>query len=364
MSKPLKIAIVSFWGNATNLSASVPKLIFDQAVYLQKKGYIVEVYSKDDSPDTIFHSIPYRFFKENKLLNRILNKWFRLNYFTFNNLVKKINNYNPDIIHIHNRQALVDSIVNKLKNPNTKIVTHYHRNFGNPVIPKKAHALIAVSNSTKNWIENKLHKDDRFHVVYNCVFSEVLKLKNKIKPINSKNENIKILYSGGFQKNKGYYDLIEALKLTDKEFKLYICGAKADQIKNINDDRVSIIGELAFHEFFELMRNCDIVLIPSHFEGLPLTALEAIALDRILVCSDADGINEITHNNNTIIQFKKENPEALAKAIDKVINLISKQYSINAYTTQINQLINNFYPECMVNKLDKLYNHLTNERIK
>ncbi|MCF6765158.1 glycosyltransferase family 4 protein [Thiotrichales bacterium 19S3-7] len=357
MHKPVKIAIIDFWSNATDLSAPVAKLILDQAIYLQQKGYIVEVFSKDDVHDTVFHSINYRFFSESKVLNRVFNKWFKLNAFTFNQLIKKLNHFNADIIHIHNRQGLIDTIIKKINNPKTKFVVHYHRNFEHPIIPKQADSLIAVSQSTREWTENKLHQDDRFQVIYNCIFSNVLKLAVTIKPIKVKNKNIKILYAGGYQQHKGYFDLINALSYIKKDFQLFICGPKTGQIKQIDDKRVKVLGNLKFKAFCNIMADSDIVINPSKREAFGLVALEALAFNNILVAAKSGGLEEFL-NNRVAFMHQPSNPEDLAAKLNEAIALLSDEAALNNYLANINKFIAPFHPKNMVNQLDCLYQNL------
>ncbi|UTW41617.1 glycosyltransferase family 4 protein [bacterium SCSIO 12844] len=360
MRKELKVAIVYFWDNATDLSAPVAKLILDQATELQKNGYTVEVFSKDDLNDTVFHSINYRFFSENKFINRVFNKWFKLNVFTFNQLIKKLNHFNADIIHIHNRQGFVDTIAKKIKNSKTKFVVHYHRNFEYPVIPEKAETLVAVSQSTKNWIEDKTHKDDRFHVIQNCVFSEVLKLAETAKPIKARKNDIKLLYAGGYQEHKGYFDLINALKYIDKDFQLSICGPKTDQIKQIDDKRVKVIGNLKFKAFCNIMANSDIVIFPSKKEPFGLVTLEALAFNNILVAANSGGLDEFL-NEEVAFLHQPSNPQDLAIKINEAITLLSNESDLNNYLTNTNKFIKLFNPKHMVDQLDKLYQKLISD---
>jgi len=68
-----------------------------------------------------------------------------------------------------------------------------------------------------------------------------------------------------------------------------------------------------------LMCACDVIVVPSRREGLGLAALEAMALERPVIVSDAGGLAEIVLHGETGLVFPRGEPQPLAEAIIRVL---------------------------------------------
>ncbi len=68
-----------------------------------------------------------------------------------------------------------------------------------------------------------------------------------------------------------------------------------------------------------LMAACDVVTMPSHSEGLSLVALEALALERPLVVSDAGGSVEVITHEDTGLVVPRADAHRLAEALVRVL---------------------------------------------
>jgi glycosyltransferase involved in cell wall biosynthesis len=64
----------------------------------------------------------------------------------------------------------------------------------------------------------------------------------------------------------------------------------------------------------------DIVVFPSLAEGTPLTAFEALAMGKPMVATDADGLVDVLTNHIDAIVVPKADAEALARAINELID--------------------------------------------
>lgn len=66
---------------------------------------------------------------------------------------------------------------------------------------------------------------------------------------------------------------------------------------------------------WELMCACDVVVQPSLREGLSLSAIEAMALERPVVASDVDGLSEVVEHGQTGVLVPSGDAHRLAEAI-------------------------------------------------
>jgi glycosyltransferase involved in cell wall biosynthesis len=67
------------------------------------------------------------------------------------------------------------------------------------------------------------------------------------------------------------------------------------------------------------MGAADVVVMPSRWEGLPLSALEALASGTPLVATDVRGLRELVSNEENAL-LVPEDPHALAAALRRVLD--------------------------------------------
>ena len=67
------------------------------------------------------------------------------------------------------------------------------------------------------------------------------------------------------------------------------------------------------------MGAADIVVMPSRWEGLPLSALEALASGTPLVATDVRGLRELVNDEESAL-LVPEDPHALAAALRRVLD--------------------------------------------
>jgi glycosyltransferase involved in cell wall biosynthesis len=82
-------------------------------------------------------------------------------------------------------------------------------------------------------------------------------------------------------------------------------------------DRVRFLGMRP--DARALMGAADVVVMPSHWEGLPLSALEALASGTPLVATDVRGLRELLANDENAL-LVPEDPQALATALRRVLD--------------------------------------------
>lgn len=83
------------------------------------------------------------------------------------------------------------------------------------------------------------------------------------------------------------------------------------------DARVSFPGEVT--NSLELMLDADLVVMPSVSEGLPITLLEAMALERPVVATRTGGIPEVVDHGTTGTLVPPRDPDALGQAISDAL---------------------------------------------
>lgn len=140
---------------------------------------------------------------------------------------------------------------------------------------------------------------------------------------------------------KGFTDFIYALKLLPKnildrfEIKIVGKGGMRDSLINLcqNIENVSFIEEMSHSEVIKTLKESDVVILPSRYEGLSMFALEGLATGNACLFSKTGGLIDMVDENG--ILFEPQNIESIASALTDLANLDSdtliemKKKSIN-----------------------------------
>lgn len=140
----------------------------------------------------------------------------------------------------------------------------------------------------------------------------------------------RVLFCGRLLKAKGIYEFLQAAEIlvsTGHEVEFVVAGA----LEGSNPDGVGeedlrmaerngLINFLGFVEDVpSLMRDADVVAVPSHHEGLPRTILEAFATGVPVVASDIPGCRGAVDNGETGLLVPPSDSWALADALDSLL---------------------------------------------
>ncbi len=147
-------------------------------------------------------------------------------------------------------------------------------------------------------------------------------------PHNKKSDGItRFLFAGRLEKQKGVEYLLKAVNLLDEtEFEVVITGdgEEADRLRLIAkelhiEDRVTFSGRVDEKGLLEQYQNCDIFVLPSVWEGLPLTLMEAAASGLPVITTDVGGITSVfVHEENALI-VRPGDVKQLARNMQKVV---------------------------------------------
>jgi glycosyltransferase involved in cell wall biosynthesis len=167
-----------------------------------------------------------------------------------------------------------------------------------------------------------------------------------------------IIFVGRLSKAKGIDVLLKAINILkekyQKRLKVVIVGDGylREELKNLVvelgiDEEVKFLG--VRRDIARLMKITRIFVLPSRWEGLPLTILEAMSNRMSIIATEVGGIPEIIENGREGILIPPEDPEALAQAVIKLLEdrklrvklglnaykKVKEKYSIEVYTKNI-----------------------------
>jgi glycosyltransferase involved in cell wall biosynthesis len=116
-----------------------------------------------------------------------------------------------------------------------------------------------------------------------------------------KNDNVKIAYVGKMCNAKGVPHLLNAIDACKKyeHIELNLIGSgsalESDEIIKSIDSRktkINYLGIVPQEDLEKLLRTCDLFILPSFFEGLPLVVIEALASGAKVICTDLPGLDD------------------------------------------------------------------------
>jgi glycosyltransferase involved in cell wall biosynthesis/peptidoglycan/xylan/chitin deacetylase (PgdA/CDA1 family) len=137
---------------------------------------------------------------------------------------------------------------------------------------------------------------------------------------------------------KGIHRLLEAFALLAPRHpsaRLVLAGDGPDRSALEAQARAAAIADrvafLGFHPHVaELLPAFEIFALPSLTEGIPLALLEAMAAGIPCVATAVGGVPEVIENGRTGVLVPADDPEALATAIDSLLNDAGRRSAIGA----------------------------------
>jgi glycosyltransferase involved in cell wall biosynthesis len=201
--------------------------------------------------------------------------------------------------------------------------------------------------------------NNKFLYIQNYIDETLLQSKGMLPYKHTLNHTPKFLFIGRLSPQKGIDILIDSLRQVTENFQVTIIGygemeeyLKTEIAKDLAT-RVTFIGKL--NEAFRYMPNFDALLLPSRFEGLPFTVLEAMLYRLPLIVTPCNGTKDLINDTNgyvaksidavsyaisirRFINDFQNNKEFIKATIERNDQLVRHQYSLEAVRQKINEL--------------------------
>lgn len=220
----------------------------------------------------------------------------------------------------------------------------WYHNWIKKFIYKKIISLsdVVIVNSVafKKQMENLL--DIKVKCIFNPLnFKEIIK-KSKLKQSNAifKNKKfIKLINIGRLTEQKDQITLLKSLNLIkDKyKFKLLILGRGKEKKKILEYINLNKLNDIVkIHDFIEnpypLLKQSDIFILSSKYEGSPNVLLESAVLKKIIISSDCPtGPKEILLNGKGGLLFKVGDYKDLSKKVVYCLKNIKKMKNKSSF---------------------------------
>jgi glycosyltransferase involved in cell wall biosynthesis len=328
---------------------------------------VLEVYSKNIT-DFNFLSTYY---KKNPFLNVL---YFIGALFRFAGIL--ISNRQVKIIHLHSacrgsfiRKSIM-VLLSKLFGKKTILHIHggefklYYDGSGiiKPYILyilNLADELVVLSGEWKAYFDS-ITKKKQSIVVNNPVMMPVHVAKNTLEI------PIRILYLNHITVKKGIFDVVEVFRKNKAAFKavfkLEIAGTgnELDKLKTIIaenglEELIEYKGWVSGKEKDDLINQCNLFVLTSYYEGLPMSILESMAFGKPVIATHVGGIPQIVKAGENGWLVTPGDTAALEKIF---FDIKSNPQLLEAYGNQSLDIVKDFSAERVISKLNEVYGAL------
>lgn len=174
-------------------------------------------------------------------------------------------------------------------------------------------AFLVLSPSWKDFFGKITGRDDV------TVFPNAIRIP---QAFSKKYTGHKVLFLGRLCKEKGIGELlrtVSALAAEFPDFHLYLGGIWEDEelhkLAESYPESVTWLGWICGEEKQKWLKDCEVFVLPSYFEGQPVSVLEAMAYCCGIVASNVGGIPHMITDHETGLLVAPKDEESLRNAL-------------------------------------------------
>jgi glycosyltransferase involved in cell wall biosynthesis len=249
-----------------------------------------------------------------------------------------------DILHCHLFRSNVFGIVLKIIwFPKIKLIVHEHGGiledgfvyrFFLRYGQRKIDTYIAISEYIKRSLIKFAHiKEDKISLLYNFVDLKKFNrdtiswdINDERKKYGVNKDDFLVGFVGRIVERKGWRNFVSvAIEISkdNKNIKFIIAGdgVQKNELltileKNKIKNEIIYLGHVS--DIVRLYSILDTIIVPSHWEPMGLTELEAQAMGVPVIASDVDGLNEVIKDRENALLFKIGDIKMLKELICEV----------------------------------------------
>lgn len=198
---------------------------------------------------------------------------------------------------------------------------------------------------------------DKIRVIHNAVDLEAYK---KIKPKRERGPTV--IFIGRLVPWKGLEGVIKVMVLLVKKYpriKLLVVGEgpEKEKLKRLAkqlrvEKHVQFLGRIEHGRTMELLKDSDVLVLNSKYEGLPHVVIEAMACKVPVVATNIDGIREVIENGKTGILVRVGANKELQQGIERLLK--DRHFRARTITNAYENVLTKFTWSTMIMKLEQV----------
>ncbi len=253
--------------------------------------------------------------------------------------LREIARIQPDLVWTNSTKALA-ALAMSSKNYSAGLYAHgwYRKeqvsSWGRFLVRNCTDFVFAVSNATRESLESWGVEAGKIHVVFNTIEFEAILAgaARKAGDLPGLDKNFKILVPGLLIRSKGQYVAVKAaaiLKRKGVDFTMWLAGDAAMEDKsgyvemlrgiiaeNNLEGNVHLLGWR--NNVWAIMNAADVVVLPTHTEGLPRAVQESMILRRPVISTAVGGVPDLIIDNETGLLMPIDDEDVLAKHLERL----------------------------------------------
>lgn len=239
---------------------------------------------------------------------------------------------------------------------------------------QKADSCISVSQYTADMTNQLFGLNKNFKIIPNGINTELFFKTEKVDTVEVQDNLVSkdILYFGGIIRKKGLLEIPHYFNRIIKvipDARLVLIGKDMSDGLTLNPStynlmnelfseeaklRVSFLGSVPHHQIKQNIEKAAVCIFPSYAEALPVSWLEAMALEKAVVVSDIGWSNEIIDEGIDGFKVNPKNYDQFAETILKLLNNAELRKNIGE-NARI-KIIEKFSSEITAQKAIQFYN--------
>ena len=179
---------------------------------------------------------------------------------------------------------------------------------------KYVNKIIMISDYERKSFEKIYGKSSKIVTIKNGVEDE----KEKYKKITPKKETV--CYIGRLVEYKGINELLDAFRDLQEKYPDLVLNIYGEDKNNYQAKAPKNVCFKGFtNEPLKAIAENEIFILPSYYEGLSMSLLDAAMMQKPIIVTNIDGNPEVVHNNGGVLILAK-NKDAIKDAIEDLIN--------------------------------------------
>ncbi|QJD77230.1 glycosyltransferase family 4 protein [Spirosoma rhododendri] len=231
---------------------------------------------------------------------------------------------------------------------------------------ERADIVIVLSEYWRDYF-NRQFRVRRLEILSNIIHQRDLSAGFPTRPAGKL--PVRLLFLGAIGQRKGIFDLLDGIQQYRDSFEgrllLYVGG---------NGDTKRLESYIAQHRLesivrfegwvsgirkHELLSTCDVFILPSYNEGLPLSILEAMNYHLPIIATPVGGTAEVVHDGVNGFLVTPGDKKTLCQ---RLMRFIDDPDLVNQMGDESARLIAGYQPEVVLPRLNQLYNDLLTKK--
>ncbi|MDD4822770.1 MAG: glycosyltransferase family 4 protein [Bacteroidales bacterium] len=255
----------------------------------------------------------------------------------------------PVLLHIHGGEGLVNGISSRFLN---RLV--------NKMFRRSSQVLVLSA------LEQKVIQKS-YPTVHVSFLSNAIDTDYYLRKEPRSNVLPGILFLGRIENNKGLNEIIQAIREVYKQhrFTFSLCGEGPERERMVNECReimgtdFQYEGVVCGEKKLQIMHRSSIFVLPSYYEGLPMSLLECMASGLVPVVTEVGSMKEVvksgenglhvkTHDAKDLAEklgFLISHPEVLDSMAENAVYSVRKNFGIKDYMKRLGAIYDSLFSQ-------------------